>query len=46
MVALRGDSIVAVPIVDAVSNPKYVDPEGEVVQSARSVGISFGNGLS
>jgi phosphofructokinase-like protein len=46
MVALRGDSIVAVPIVDAVSNPKYVDPEGEVVQSARSVGISFGDGLS
>jgi ATP-dependent phosphofructokinase / diphosphate-dependent phosphofructokinase len=44
MVALRGDDICAVPIRDAVSNPKYVDPDGQMVTTARSVGISFGDG--
>jgi len=44
MVALRGENIVAVPIRDAVSNPKYVDPDGELVNTARSLGISFGDG--
>jgi ATP-dependent phosphofructokinase / diphosphate-dependent phosphofructokinase len=44
MVALRGDQITAVPIRDAVSNPKYVDPEGQMVQTARSLGVSFGDG--
>ena len=44
MVALRGDHIMAVPIVDAVSRPKYVDPDGEVVKAALSLGISFGDG--
>jgi phosphofructokinase-like protein len=45
MVALRGEHIVAVPIRDAVSNPKYVDPNGELVATARSLGISFGEHL-
>ncbi len=44
MVALRGDVICAVPIRDAVSNPKYVDPNGQLVTTALSVGISFGDG--
>jgi phosphofructokinase-like protein len=44
MVALHGDHIEPVPIADAVSRPKYVDPEGEVVRSALSLGISFGDG--
>jgi 6-phosphofructokinase 1 len=44
MVALRGDSIVSAPIRDAVSNPKYVDPDSEIVATARGVGISFGDG--
>src|SRR5262249_2602156 len=44
MVALRGDDICAVPIRDAVSNPKYVDPEGQMVATARSLGVSFGDG--
>jgi phosphofructokinase-like protein len=44
MVALRGDDVCAVPIRDAVSNPKYVDPESELVEAARSVGVSFGDG--
>ncbi|HVR40792.1 MAG TPA: ATP-dependent 6-phosphofructokinase [Thermoanaerobaculia bacterium] len=44
MVALRAEEIVAVPIRDAVSRPKYVDPDGEMVATARSLGISFGDG--
>jgi 6-phosphofructokinase 1 len=45
MVAVRSDEIVSVPIRDAVSRPKYVDPNGQLVSTARSVGISFGDGL-
>jgi ATP-dependent phosphofructokinase / diphosphate-dependent phosphofructokinase len=45
MVAVRSDEIVAVPIKDAVSRPKYVDPSGQMVSAARSLGISFGDGL-
>ena len=44
MVALRGDRITAVPIAEAVSRPKYVDPNGDVVNEALSLGISFGDG--
>ncbi|HJT16822.1 MAG TPA: 6-phosphofructokinase, partial [Thermoanaerobaculia bacterium] len=44
MVALRGDHIVSVPIKDAVSKMKYVDPAGELVATARSLGVSFGDG--
>jgi 6-phosphofructokinase 1 len=44
MVALRGDTIMAVRIEDAVSRPKYVDPEGEIVAAARGLGVSFGDG--
>jgi len=44
MVAIRADTIVSVPIVDAVSRPKYVDPDGQMVDTARSLGISFGDG--
>ena len=44
MVAIRADKIIAVPIVDAVSRPKYVDPDGQMVDTARSLGISFGDG--
>jgi len=42
MVALQGTEIVSVPIEDAVRVPKRVDPEGEMVQTARELGISFG----
>jgi 6-phosphofructokinase 1 len=44
MVAVRGEEIVSVAIRDAVSRPKNVDPAGQVVQAARSLGISFGDG--
>ena len=43
MVALRGTEIVDVPIADAIALPKLVEPTGELVQTARSLGISFGN---
>jgi 6-phosphofructokinase 1 len=42
MVALRGTDIVSVAIRDAIAAPKLVDPKGELVKTARSVGISFG----
>jgi phosphofructokinase-like protein len=45
MVAVRADEIISVPIADAVSRPKYVDPRGQMVQTARSLGISFGDGI-
>ena len=45
MVALRSDEIISVPIRDAVSRPKYVDPNGQMVQTARNLGISFGDGF-
>jgi len=44
MVAVRGDDIVSVPIREAVSRPKYVDPDGDLVRTARSLGITFGDG--
>jgi 6-phosphofructokinase 1 len=44
MVAIRGEDIVSVPIAEAVSRPKYVDPNGQMVQTAQSLGISFGDG--
>jgi 6-phosphofructokinase 1 len=44
MVAVRADEIISVPIADAVSRPKYVDPNGQIVQTARSLGVSFGDG--
>ena len=45
MVAFRSGDIVPVPIGNAVSNLKLVEPEGEMVQTARGLGISFGDGL-
>jgi ATP-dependent phosphofructokinase / diphosphate-dependent phosphofructokinase len=42
MVALRGTEIVDVPIPEAIAAPKLVDPEGELVKTALSVGVSFG----
>jgi 6-phosphofructokinase 1 len=44
MVALRADEIVSVPIKDAISNMKVVDPDGQMVNTARSLGITFGDG--
>ncbi len=43
MVSLRGDKIVFVNISDAIGKMKAVDPQGELVNTARSVGIHFGD---
>jgi 6-phosphofructokinase 1 len=43
MVSLRGDKIVFVNIIDAIGKMKAVDPAGELVNTARSVGIHFGD---
>lgn len=43
MVALRGPYIEAVPIEEACRGLRLVDPKGELVHTARSIGISFGD---
>jgi 6-phosphofructokinase 1 len=43
MVALQTPNIVTVPITDVLKEPKRVDPEHDVVKTARAVGISFGD---
>jgi len=43
MVALRSPDIVEVPITEALREPKRVDPEHDVVRTARAVGVSFGD---
>jgi 6-phosphofructokinase len=43
MVALRGQAIETVPLEKALAQPRRVDPAGELVRAARSVGTTFGN---
>ena len=43
MVALQTPNIVTVPIAEALKVPKRVDPNHDVVQTARAIGISFGD---
>jgi phosphofructokinase-like protein len=43
MVALRGDHVDRLPLAEVVSRRKAVDPHGERVASARSVGTVFGD---
>jgi ATP-dependent phosphofructokinase / diphosphate-dependent phosphofructokinase len=45
MVALIQNKIVSVPMADAVARLKTIDPKHETVVTARSLGISFGDGL-
>ncbi|MZP43604.1 ATP-dependent 6-phosphofructokinase [Heliobacterium gestii] len=42
MVALRTPKILPVPLEEAVGTAKQVKPDGQIVQAAESVGISFG----
>jgi phosphofructokinase-like protein len=42
MVALRGQEIITVPIARALRKPKLVPSRGELVQTARRVGIELG----
>lgn len=43
MVALQSPNIVCIPIEDALREPKRVDPNHDVVLTARATGISFGD---
>ena len=43
MVCLRGDRILDVDISEAIGRLKAVDPKGELVTTAKSVGIGFGD---
>jgi ATP-dependent phosphofructokinase / diphosphate-dependent phosphofructokinase len=43
MVALRGESIVSVDLAHAIGHLKSVDPQGEMVRTARAIGIGFGD---
>ena len=44
MVALRAGSIVAVDVARAIGRLRSVRPEGELVRTARAIGIGFGDG--
>ncbi len=43
MVALQSPHIVMIPIAEVLLTPKRVDPEHDVVQTARATGVSFGD---
>jgi hypothetical protein len=43
MVNIRGTHIGEIPIARAVTELRRVDPQGEEIRAARSVGTSFGN---
>ncbi len=43
MVALQSPHLVTVPIAEVLSETKRVDPKHDIVQTARMIGISFGD---
>lgn len=43
MVADKGREIVRVPMSEVAGKLKYIDPEGQLVQQAKLLGISFGD---
>ena len=43
MIAFQPPETVAVKISDAVGQLRTVPPDGEIVQTARTLGISFGD---
>jgi 6-phosphofructokinase 1 len=43
MVALRADHIIGVDMASAIGKLKTVSPEGELVRTARAIGIGFGD---
>jgi len=43
MVSLQGETITSVPLEKGVAKIKTVPPEGELVLTARNIGIEFGN---
>jgi ATP-dependent phosphofructokinase / diphosphate-dependent phosphofructokinase len=43
MVALRAGSIISVDVAEAIGHLKSVHPDGELVRTARAIGIGFGD---
>ncbi len=43
MVALSGDEVISIRIEDAIAVPKLVDPQGDLVCTARDLGVVFGD---
>ncbi len=43
MVALRCGEIISVPLEEAVGREKRVDPDGQIVRTARAIGVVFGD---
>jgi phosphofructokinase-like protein len=43
MVCLRGTEIQSVPLMEAIARPHLVDPMGQLVRHARSVGVCLGD---
>jgi 6-phosphofructokinase 1 len=43
MVALQSPHLVTVPIEEVLRESKRVDPDHDIVQTARRIGISFGD---
>lgn len=43
MVALRDSRVIAIPLSEALAVPKRVDVAGDAVQTARGIGIAFGD---
>ena len=43
MVAYRHPNIIAVPFKEAIDRPNFVDPNCDMVKTAKGVGISFGD---
>ena len=42
MVALQSPHIVTIPFTEALAEPRRVDPNHDIVRTARATGISFG----
>ncbi len=43
MVAYQPPDTVAVPITEAIGRLRTIPPDGDIVQTARALGISFGD---
>lgn len=43
MVALKGDKIVSIPVLNAIDKQKFVSPKSQLVHQARLLDISFGD---
>ena len=43
MVALQSPRIVTIPLKDALREAKRVEPDSDVVRTAREAGINFGD---